>query len=565
MFRRLSITWLIALIAMFCMTNASAFMAPSLADIEAPNMDNNADYSSSIFADMRSNFQLQDDTYMPAVEQQIQWWQEHSGYLDQLLVQARPYIYYVYQQTQERNLPAELALIPFIESQYNPFAVSRVGALGLWQMMPGTASGFGLKINWWYDGRRDVVASTSAALDYFTYLYNFFDQNWYLAIAAYDSGEGTVLDAVRYNERKQRKTDFWNLPLPSETKDYLPKILALAAIIKNPNQYGIELPYIPDRPYFASVDVQSQIDINEVAKLAGVSDAMIRQLNSGFRRWATDPDGPYTILIPVAHAQEFANKLDHLPKEARVTWHHYYVSQGDTLSKIAQKYKTTVSIIKEVNNLKDNTIQIKQSLLIPESDHYSITSKFLRSRATIAEINLPGPQRMVYVVQSGNSLWSIAKQFDITVRDIRFWNNLSAKHVASPGEKLTLWLKKRHWSHPSTVNYQVRQGDSLGKIANEFNTSIDKIKSLNQLHNNIIHVNQTLKIPSTITTLSGHHAQHSTRHQLKREIYHVRPGDNLATIAKRFGVKEQSIISWNHLTEPNQLQPKQELVIYKLG
>jgi len=559
------LTSIVAIVSLLSVTSANAFMAPSLPILSTLTHSYNMNYGSSLWANMRSNFELQDDAYMPAVRREIHWWQQHQGYLYDMLTQSQPYIYYVFAQTRNRHLPAELALLPFVESQYNPFAYSSVGAMGLWQMMPGTASGFGIKINWWYDGRRDVVTSTSAALDYLTYLYNFFDQNWQLAIAAYDSGEGTVLDAVRHNEREHRRTDFWNLPLPEETRDYLPKLLALAAIIKNPNQYNIELPYISDRSYFAAVDVHSQIDISEAAKLADVSVSTIRSLNPGFRRWATDPDGPYDILVPVAKTKFFIEHLNYLPKKDRVTWRHYYIRHGDTLDKIARKFHTDIPIIKQVNGLTSDIIHLHQSLLIPESFHGSIHSELLRERATIAEVDIPGPQRSVYIVKPGNTLWSIAKQFNLNTRQIRFWNNLSSKHAVSSGERLTLWVKKHHWFHSHTINYTVRSGDNLSKIAKEFNTTASKIKKLNYLHSDLIHVKQNLKIPTDIRAHSRHVSHQKNRHRLKREIYHVRIGDTLDVIARRLGVKVKSIISWNHIKNPKDIHPKQALVIYRVS
>ena len=493
----------------FC-TNAQAFILPSLPQVTHWQGGASYDYANSIWADMRNYFQLQDDAYQPGVQAEIRWYQNHQSYLYQILQGAEPYIYYIFQQTRQRNLPAELALLPYIESQYNPFAYSGVGAMGLWQMMPGTASGFGLKINWWYDGRRDVVASTRAALDYLTYLDDFFNNDWHLAIAAYDSGEGTVLDALRYNERMHRRTDFWNLPLPQETRNYLPKLLALAAIIKDPAQYGIVLPTIPDRPYFTAVNVHSQIDIDEAAKFAGVTISSIRKLNPGFRRWATDPGGPHTILVPVAKAKIFTERLNHLPKNDRVTWRHYIVKHRDSLDKIARHYKTSIAIIKQVNDIHSSLIHIGQNLLIPESYHSSIHSPILKEHATIAEVDVPGPRLNIYIAKPGDNLRTIARKFKLNVKQLRFWNNLTSEYRVAPGEPLTLWIQKfthHYYKHFGIMNYKVRTGDSLIKIAKKFHTTVKELKRLNHIHNNIIRVKQNIKVPA------AHHVLH---HQMEQ-------------------------------------------------
>ncbi len=238
--------------------------------------------SNDLWDDLRSGFELQHYENSPQVQAQIVWFMHNQGYLNRTTLRAAPYMYYIYQQVKERHLPAELVLLPVLESAYNPFASSNRGAAGLWQLERGTASAFGVKQDWWYDGRRDVLASTNAALDYLTYLQNFFGSNWYLALAAYDSGEGTVQEAMRRNIRSGYNTDFWSLSLPMETQSYVPRLLALAAIIENPQKYSIYLPSISDAPYLGQVDIGGQIDLNKAASLAGISLSELIQLNPGY-------------------------------------------------------------------------------------------------------------------------------------------------------------------------------------------------------------------------------------------------------------------------------------------
>ncbi|TAL61791.1 MAG: lytic transglycosylase, partial [Legionella sp.] len=218
---------------------------------------------------LRSEFNMGHEVNRPEVQEQIRWLVAHPSYLQKVCRQSEPYIYHIVHEIKKRKLPGELALVPMIESAYDPFAYSGVGAAGIWQLMPRTGSDLGLKQDWWYDARRSIGPSTDAALNYLLYLNKFFDGNWILAIAAYDSGEGTMARAIKSAGR--RGNYFWNLPIPRETKVYVPRFLALAELIKNPQRYRIELPSIPYLPYFQEVNIGSQIDLNHAAKMAGIS------------------------------------------------------------------------------------------------------------------------------------------------------------------------------------------------------------------------------------------------------------------------------------------------------
>ena len=230
---------------------------------------------------MRAHFHINNQISRPSVPRQIAWYKKHPEYIRKLSENARPYMYYVYHEVKKRGMPAEIALVPMIESGYDPYAYSHAGAAGLWQMMPTTAAGFGLHLNWWYDGRRDIYASTTAALDYLEYLHNFFHGDWLDALAAYDSGEGHVLSRIRYNAHHHRDTHFWALKLPRETRRYIPKLLALSQIIEHPRQYHVYLPPIPNKPYFSRITTPGQIDLNVAAKHAEIDINKIYELNPG--------------------------------------------------------------------------------------------------------------------------------------------------------------------------------------------------------------------------------------------------------------------------------------------
>ncbi len=400
--------------------------------------------SQNLWPEMSQRFTLSEKlTTNPDVLKQIHWYQEHKAYLYKVAIKSRPYLYYIYKQTQEHKLPPELALLPIIESAYNPFAYSSRGAAGLWQFMPVTASVFNLRENWWYDGRRDLVDSTDAALTYLAYLDKFFNHNWILAIAAYDSGEGTIQHSMRYNKKHHLSTDFWDLHLPQETQNYVPKLLALAIIISNPSTYHIKLPPIPNHPLIAVVPLQSQIDLAHAAKLAHISLKELYTLNPGFNHWATAPKGPYRLVLPADKASKFKEGLAKLPKSKRVSWRRYSIKPGDSLYKIAHHYGISIKIIKEINKLHANRIKIGQILLIPASSsaahQYLIASQ--KHRVDTAQF-IPKTRHIYHTVKPGESIWSIAHHYQVKETQIYHWNHLKRTAFLHPGQKLSLWTHK---------------------------------------------------------------------------------------------------------------------------
>jgi len=450
---------------------------------------------SDLWTILPQDFKLPNESHSPEVQKQIRWFMRNPSYLSRMAAHARPYLYYIYSQVKKRNLPGELVLLPFIESAYDPLANSVVGASGLWQLMPGTATGFGLKEDWWYDGRRDVTASTNAALDYLTYLDNFFNGNWLLALAAYDSGEGTVLNAIKYNVRHHRKTDFWSLGLPQETKTYVPKLLALATIISHPDKYPIKLPDIPSKPFFEKVHVGSQIGLVRAAKLAGIKVNQLVQLNPAYSRWATDPNGPYQLILPIDKAAEFEANLAKLPKSDRVQWRRYKIKVGDTLGEIARQFNTDASILRQVNHMHNNLIRAGELILIPYS-----------SNPVEKDIPTGGLEnKLVYMIKPGDSLWSIGHRYHVSVAEIQYWNKVSISKPLKPGDELIIWLprpehhelskakeKKKH--HEIVRFHTVRPGDSLYVIARKYHTSVKELRRHNHIKNNIIHAGEVLKI-----------------------------------------------------------------------
>lgn len=345
---------------------------------------------------LSEHFRLTQYYDRPEVRHEIIRYLSNKKYLEHMLRNAVPYIYYVYQQTQARDMPAEFALLPMVESGYDPFAYSPAGATGIWQIMPGTASSLGLDINWWYDARRDTVVSTQASLNYLGSLHGTL-HNWLLAAAAYDAGIGAVRAAMEENQRMRRGVYFWDLPLPHETQLYVPKLLALAAIIRYAVYYHVKLPYIPNHPHFSAVNMNSQIDLIEAGRLAGVPADVIRRLNPGMRRWATNPNGIYALLIPSDKSETFKRNLGNLAGKSHISWQYHEVRTGETLTKIAKIYHTSAGLLRLVNGLKNNHVEPEQGLLVPLylNQTYSIPVANVKTDVSVSVLKLLKPAQKV--------------------------------------------------------------------------------------------------------------------------------------------------------------------------
>ena len=305
----------------------------------------------------------------PSVQAQIDNFRNHPHRIERILQRGEPYLSYILGRVEERGLPAELALLPAIESAFDPYSSSPAGAAGIWQFMPVTARHVGLRRDWWFDGRRDIVAATEAALDYLSELHQSFDGNWFRALGAYNAGRARVNEAIRLNRRRGKPVDFWHLPLPEETRNYVPKLIALRAIISNPDAYNITLPALANTPNFTVVDTGGQLDLRVAAQLSGTSVEELQRLNPGLIRSTVPPDSPHTLLIPRTSERHFRERLARLPADRRVRSVRYRVRRGDTLSTIAQNSRTTVTRLRQVNQLGSARIFAGKYLIVPLGEH----------------------------------------------------------------------------------------------------------------------------------------------------------------------------------------------------
>lgn len=400
-----------------------------------------AEAAANVWEVLRSEFSLNHEVTRPEVQQQIRWIATHPSYIQKLARQSEPYIYHIITELKKRRLPGEIALVPMVESSYDPFAYSGAGAAGLWQLMPGTGTELGLKQDWWFDGRRSIRPSTNAALSYLSYLHDFFNGDWILAFAAYDAGEGSLARIIKNSQPRGRAVSFWSLNVPNETRAYIPRLLALAEVIQNPTRYHVILPDIPHIPYFEEVNIGSQIDLSHAAKLAGISYKDLIKLNPGYNRWATAPYRPYKLLIPADKVSDFRINLANVPEDKRVSWTRHQVSAGDNLVLIAQRYHTTVNLIKELNQLKSNAIKKGQFVLIPSIKNAPAAPVVKTPPLTTQHFIATKQYKVIHIVQQKESYPQLQRTYGVSAREIQTWNHLNANVPLKPGQQLIIWKR----------------------------------------------------------------------------------------------------------------------------
>jgi membrane-bound lytic murein transglycosylase D len=458
----------------------------------------------SVWNRLRAGFKLEytDD---PRIHGHRDWYVRNPTYMSRVSERAAPYLYAIVEKLEVRDMPLELALLPIVESAFDPFAYSHGRASGIWQFIPATGRHYGLKQNWWYDGRRDIEAATDAALDYLSTLHGYFDGDWLLALAAYNTGEGNLRRAIRRNQRAGKPTDFWSLKLPRETRAYVPQLLALSQLVAEPEKYRVTLNPIPNQPYYDVVDVESQIDLAKAAELAGMEIKHLYLLNPGFNRWATDPSGPHRLLIPVAHTATFVENLAQYPLEERLAWQTYTVKRGDALATVARRFNTTIDILRDVNKIRGHLIREGQTLLIPTAtntaDFYALSAEQRRERIQERAAGRAGSQKIRYTVKQGDSFWKIARRYKVGVNQLAKWNGMAPKDPLRVGQTLVIWSVDRTVASAREgrlireLAYRVRRGDSLAGIADRFNLSVQDIVAWNSLEvQDYIHPGQKLKL-----------------------------------------------------------------------
>ncbi len=491
----------------------------------APILTNYTD----LVARLRDGYSLP-DVDDPAIDRQLRFYASKPQYLDRTFARGERYFYYVVQELEARHMPLELALLPIIESAYNPYAYSRARAAGIWQFITPTATRHQVRVNWWQDGRRDIMDSTRAALDYLSELHSMFNGDWLLAIAAYNCGEMAVARAVQRNEAAGLPTDFWHLRLPAETRGYVPSLLAMARLVRHPENYGLDFEPIPNKPYFARVEVGGQIDLRVAAAILNISDEEMHALNPAFNRWATDPEGPYHLLVPAAAARPFAEIVAGLTPAQRLPIEHHTLTAKETLASVAKSHNLPLAVVQQLNGSAKFSANVGDEILLPST---LVTAPLRAGLVIEGETDKAGNtikhnaavQR--HVVRRGETLASIAKQNHLEIANLAKMNGLKPQSALKPGRKLLVNAanepvpetaavdavapSKQAAAHPTRgagretskqrresmqasvreIRYQVKHGDTLHGLTKKFSVTTEQLKAWNR-------IGKTLNVGETI-------------------------------------------------------------------
>jgi membrane-bound lytic murein transglycosylase D len=538
--------------------------------------------SADLWGRIRSGFAIPPQDH-PAIDADVDWFVRNQSFLDRTTQRARPYLHYIVDQVESRGVPSEIALLPVVESAFQPFAHSPARASGIWQFIPETGRRFGLRQNWWYDGRRDVLASTRAALDYLTTLRDQFGGDWLLAVAAYNCGEGAVGRAIQENQRKGLPTDFWNLSLPEETRSYVPRLLALSRVVASPSAYGLQLATVPNQPYITRVSLDGPVDLNVAASVAGIPLADLRHLNPGFSRWATDPDGPHHLVLPIHKADEFSARLRDLPDHERLPWKRHVVRRGETLAMLASRYGTTADTLREANQLADGRVRPGNVVRVPLSARATGTSVMLaeasetltqpasraagdgaskeRRAAPVLKVSEPAAVTQKYVVRPGETLYSLARRYGVTPQALASLNGISPQAGVKVGQTLKVRAGTERTAVASAEPAPVKAAaERVEKAATAApvpakGPAPEKVASAPARSDRA----ETSRPAPAKTTAQA--AKAGSGGEPIR--YKVKPGESLWGISQRFGVSVAMLRRWNNLGEKQAVQAGQELNVYR--
>lgn len=540
---------------------------PDVTPEDGHKIDISRGFEPNIWHEMQHQFHLSVE-HLGQYNDHIDHFKENPSHLKIVSQRAKPYLHYILTQVQLRDMPYEIALLPIIESGFEPTARSSQEAGGLWQFIPSTANVFGLDQNWWYDGRQDVTQSTNAALDYLQSLYKRNNNDWLLALASYNAGHGTIRRATKkYNANRifpKSAPSFWDIRpyLPKETQHYVPQLLAVSHVINHVENFNIELEPIENSPFFTEIKLTKQMELSKAMELSQVSKQTFEQLNPGFLAPVTPPNGPFNILLPIEKADRFQQVVASNSDAFDIQWHKHKIQSGDSLSVIAKKYRTTQKEIKKINNMKTSRLRAGKTLLIPVPD--ALTSNALSDHSNTTGNKVKNKKQYtatVHKVKSGESLWTIARNYNISTRSLANWNKLNTKRPLKIGQGLEIRHAIRNPKPDRAVQVKVKKGHSLWIIAQQHNVTIKELALWNNLK-----PSTTLQ-PGTLLTIrqSGSNTTPITKSRTlspsKHARYKVKSGDNLWNIAKKNQVSAKELASYNNLSLQAYLKPGQVLKI----
>ncbi|WFE68421.1 LysM peptidoglycan-binding domain-containing protein [Thiomicrospira sp. R3] len=501
----------------------------------------------NLWDELASNFQLM-ESHQDLFQEYIAFYLNNPRHLERISVRASPYLYFIYDAINERGMPYELAMLPIIESAFYPYARSNMSAVGLWQFIPSTGRMFELHQNWWFDGRQDIYLSTHAALDYLETLYDRNNQDWFLALASYNAGYGRILQATARLKRANPNAEinYWSIRpyLPAETRHYVPQLLAVSYLIKNREKYNLTIEPIQNEPYLALVELDRQIDLNQAAKMAGVSNELLKHLNPGYLKTVTPPEGPHHLFLPINNLAKFNQNLANNSRLFDIKWARHEIRQGDTLGAIALRYGTSIDEIRRLNNIHGNTIRAGRTLLIPIPANETPRTLLAQNTASTStpSRSASNPNAHRHQVARGESLSVIAQQYGVSINDIIKWNNLNPRQPLQIAQ--TLEIRQGKIGHK--IEHQVREGESLWVIARRYNVTVNELLNWNRLSN------ASLIRPGTKLDIwqAG-----------PNNIYTVRRGDTIWDIARNYNITSNDLMRYNNMNQNQFLRPGQVLRI----
>lgn len=483
----------------------------------------------------------------------IEFYKKRKPYLETVSRRAQPYLHYIYEEVQKRQIPFEIALLPIIESSFKASARSSQRAVGLWQFIPSTAELYDLDRSWWYDGRKDITKSTQAALNYLEKLQRLNNGDWLLALASYNAGLGNVYKAQRKFRKANKQIkdiaeyqpNFWQIQkyLPKETQAYVPKLFAVAYLVDNAKRFNIKLAPVANQQFFTKIKLDKQVALNQVASLSGTSKELLKTLNPGYHQMATPPTGPHDLLLPTDKAEQFRQQLNSNQDIYAIQWHKYKIRSGDSLGIIAQKHKTSLNIIKALNGMKNSKIRAGKTLLIPiPADKTGLVETQFANTKQLAQSKQKNQPKHWHTVKTGDSLWKLARYYNVSTATICQWNNISIKSPLRSGQKIAIHSHK----YGTKITHKLKNGENLWLVAKRYKVTTQDIAGWNQISTKKVlqpGMNLTIWTPKKIN-------QHI-----------VKNGDNLWLIAKNNQLSAQQLAKFNKLSLQKPLQPGQVILI----
>jgi membrane-bound lytic murein transglycosylase D len=423
-----------------------------------------------------------DDPLPNETEKYVTRFLKNKKHFNDLILNGEYYLFEVLEELDRYRLPSEFALLPYIESNYDPFSISSSGAVGLWQLMPTTGKIYNLEKTWWVEERHDPIESTKAAVKYLAYLYNRFDRNPTLTLIAYNAGPTYLEKQIRILESRGREVTLKNLKLSRESFNYVPKFLAINKIVKNPYRYGVNLPILPNKKVIDKIQFEGQVEMLPFSEFTGITPEFLYQLNAGYTKWATPPINNTVLFLPIERLNAIEGDIDDYFQENPIRWMTHNVSSGETLWDIAKLYDVAVDDLKLVNSKSDHSLlSINETLLVPLGD---------------PEITTFIPYQ-THIVGEGDTLWSLGRKYNIAPIEIARNNQLSINGVLSIGVALNIGtgnIARSMQAKKRSILYSVKQGDNLYKISELFNIEISEIMELNNLSSNDLSPGQILKL-----------------------------------------------------------------------